>query len=73
MLTEVEKEKAGTVFPVARKSTNHGYVVLFISPNAGIIIKSDKLGMTKYGRYHSKFFDCDDRYYWDPVNIKIEG
>ena len=68
-ITESHKEK--NIYPIARRSLDYRYVILFFSEQDGVVIDPADSGVNPGDRY-TGHYPCNNPF-WEPVDITITG
>lgn len=71
MLEVTKQPKEKIKYPVARRSLEYRYVIVFFSEREGIVIDPAKSGL-KPGNRYSDHYPCNSPF-WESVDIKISG
>lgn len=68
-VTRLPKEKI--IYPVARRSQEYRFIVLFVSERDSVVIDPAKSGLKSGDRY-SDHCPCNSPF-WEPLDITITG
>lgn len=71
MLEVTKQPKEKIKYPVARRSLDYRYVILFFSEQEGIVIDPAKSGLKSGDRY-TNHYPCNNPF-WEHVDITITG
>lgn len=59
-------------YPVARKHKSHSYIVVFVSQNKGIVVKSENKEYP-FGYFSDNWVQANREDIWEPVNLSIRN
>ena len=73
MLEVTKPHEKEIKYPVARRSREHGQIVLFFSKEEGVVIKPATDQKYDFGFNSCEWWYCHDYDIWEPVDITITG
>lgn len=72
-MLEVISDKEKIRYPVACRSLEDGIIVLFLSEQRGVVIKTSPDSEMRFGEIRSDWTSCHVKTIWEYVNILITG
>lgn len=60
-------------YPVARRSLTDGAIVLFLSKDRGVVIRTSPDSKYDFGYFSDDWISCRNETIWEPVDTTITG
>ena len=60
-------------YPVARRDSYYGFIVLFFSETNGVVISTTEKSVYNVGEISLNWSSCNNSEDWEPVDITITG
>lgn len=72
-MLKVISDKEEIQYPVACLNLKDGIIVLFLSKERGVVIKTSPDSGYDFGYFSDDWISCSEETIWKPVNITITG
>ena len=73
MLKVIESSENEIKYPVVRRDSEYGFIVLFFSESYGVVISTTEKSPYSVGEISLNWLNCKIRGEWEPVDITITG